>query len=442
TAVTGTGGSGKEPLLLAVYMGHRDAAKRFAVQTGLDLKQTVVLADPALAATHLYRAAPCPRLFVLDEAGVLRYVNDHLDDSPQTAPAMAIASRVVDAIRFRHAAAPKLISAKPQQQGARLTVVQVNGVKSKGPGQGSCDFGSIIPAASRPLTRTVEVRNDTSSPVEIDHVEFACGCSSAAPGEAEKKVLLKPGKVAAYHFVLDLSHMYPGPVTKVISLIGAHGALATFEFSAEVRPQISFSPAVLDFGAVQAGVSRTLSLSVSVDMRNSGYGPAPQLVSSNPDISVQPDGQVLQQSAAGQTIAYQYKVTLGPHAPIGTVLGDLVLPGADAPNQGKARLAGNVTGSIAASPSAVVFGTVPIRHSAAMKVGITATDPSYLAHLKVSSPLTWLQAQIEPAQGKSLLVVTLKPRSRPGAVDTVLTVTAPDGERLMVPVLAYVSRRP
>lgn len=89
----------RSPLTLVVFQGDAEAACGFAAETGLDLKQTVLLPDPNLAVTQTYRALPCPRAFVLDGQGLVRYTNNHADDAPQKAPALAIVSRVVDALR-------------------------------------------------------------------------------------------------------------------------------------------------------------------------------------------------------------------------------------------------------------------------------------------------------------------------------------------------------
>ena len=64
-------------------------------------------------------------MFVVDEKGVLRYTNDHADDAPRKAPAIAIVSRALAALR---PAAPKKAPAKtaraqqaenPRQKAAR-----------------------------------------------------------------------------------------------------------------------------------------------------------------------------------------------------------------------------------------------------------------------------------------------------------------------------------
>ncbi len=92
-------GEEKPPWTLLVFMGDAAAAKAYAAEVGLDLKQTVLLPDPNLKVTQTYHAMPCPRLYVLDKNGLLRYVNSHVDDAPQKAAANVLAAKTVDGLR-------------------------------------------------------------------------------------------------------------------------------------------------------------------------------------------------------------------------------------------------------------------------------------------------------------------------------------------------------
>ncbi|MCW3098118.1 MAG: putative extracellular repeat, family [Chthonomonadaceae bacterium] len=89
----------KPPLTLVVFMGDAAAARAYAVSTGLDLKQTVLLPDADYKVTRQYHALPCPRLYVLDGSGLLRYVNRHADDAPQKAAATVLVAKTIDGLR-------------------------------------------------------------------------------------------------------------------------------------------------------------------------------------------------------------------------------------------------------------------------------------------------------------------------------------------------------
>ena len=89
----------KAPVTLVVYMGEASAARAYAASVGLDLKQTVLLPDADYKVTRQYHALPCPRLFVLDANGLLRYVNNHSDDAPQKAAASLLVAKTIDGLR-------------------------------------------------------------------------------------------------------------------------------------------------------------------------------------------------------------------------------------------------------------------------------------------------------------------------------------------------------
>ncbi len=84
---------------LIVFAGTGADAKAFAAHNGLDLKQTTLLPDPDSKLTEgVYKLNSCPRAFILDPAGLVRYTNDHADDQPRRAPAQTIALRASQAL--------------------------------------------------------------------------------------------------------------------------------------------------------------------------------------------------------------------------------------------------------------------------------------------------------------------------------------------------------
>ena len=93
------------PVTLVVFSGDAAAAQAFAVQTGLDLDQTVLLPDPEMRVTTAFQADPCPRVFVLNKEGKAVYTNDQKDTAPRQASALAMDSRALDALRAANAPA-------------------------------------------------------------------------------------------------------------------------------------------------------------------------------------------------------------------------------------------------------------------------------------------------------------------------------------------------
>lgn len=101
-----TGGS-KAPTTVVVYSLSPENTRLMGEASGLDLTQTLFLPDPTLAVTkQQYDAEPCPRVFVLDPKGVIRYTNNSKEDQARKAPALAIVSRTLDALRAIPAAKP------------------------------------------------------------------------------------------------------------------------------------------------------------------------------------------------------------------------------------------------------------------------------------------------------------------------------------------------
>jgi hypothetical protein len=93
------------PVTVVVYAGlDAEAARNLAAAAGLDPARTVLLPDPdSHVSARRYQVDPCPRAFVVDAAGVLRYTNQGADEAPRVAPGLVIASRTRDALQ---AAAP------------------------------------------------------------------------------------------------------------------------------------------------------------------------------------------------------------------------------------------------------------------------------------------------------------------------------------------------
>ena len=104
------------PLTLVVYTGDAAEVREFAGRTQLDLKQTVLLPDSDEKVTTLYQADPCPRVFVVDAGGSIRYTNNEQGKESYKIPAPLIAARTVDALRAVSAgpAAPAKNQKKPK----------------------------------------------------------------------------------------------------------------------------------------------------------------------------------------------------------------------------------------------------------------------------------------------------------------------------------------
>ncbi len=82
-----------------VFSGDTAAARRFRRAAGLDPRRVVFLPDPTLAVTERrFRLNTCPRVFVLDPSGTIRYTNSHPGDTARIAPASVIVARASAAL--------------------------------------------------------------------------------------------------------------------------------------------------------------------------------------------------------------------------------------------------------------------------------------------------------------------------------------------------------
>jgi peroxiredoxin len=126
------------PITLVVFSGTAEEVRALAENSHLDAKRTVLLADTERKVTdNLYKAAICPRAFVLDAKGVIRYTNNHKDDAPRKAPGMAICMHALDSLR---ACADK--AAKAQKPPASSP--------SKRPGKGHPAGATATPGSKAP----------------------------------------------------------------------------------------------------------------------------------------------------------------------------------------------------------------------------------------------------------------------------------------------------
>jgi len=90
---------GQAPWTLVLFHGDAEAIRTFVEETQLDLKNSVLLPDADEKISASYKAEQCPRVFVLDAQGVVRYTNDEEGEDSYKIPAPLIVSRAVDALR-------------------------------------------------------------------------------------------------------------------------------------------------------------------------------------------------------------------------------------------------------------------------------------------------------------------------------------------------------
>jgi cytochrome c biogenesis protein CcmG/thiol:disulfide interchange protein DsbE len=93
------------PVTVVVYSGDGASVNAFAHQTGLRPGPATLLTDPDDHVGALYHVSLCPRVFVLDAQGRIRYTNNAPGTNPQTMPTVTIVSQALTALRRAERAA-------------------------------------------------------------------------------------------------------------------------------------------------------------------------------------------------------------------------------------------------------------------------------------------------------------------------------------------------
>ncbi len=345
-----------------------------------------------------------------------------------------------------------------------LTVVARDGVKSDKPAIGQLDAGTVDSLSKPTIEQDFILRNDRKTPITIGRLQPTCGCTSVLLGEGgETTKTLAPGEEIKVRASVDVTRFH-GPITKSVRAYAPDGTtlLATMEIKATIQDPITLSSRHLNFGQVKFGSAASRSLTVTLSPRVLAMGGL-QLVSSNPDISVTP---VVDKSDVGEKPAKRhYLVEISPKSAIGQVSSTLsfTVPAKNADVAAKTtakdaaseetRLAsslqttqivisGEVVGKISATPKMIVFGA---SQQGPQQITVTGA-PDLLKNLKFSSLSAWVKVNpvpaANPATNNAVFELTLDPRTPVGALETQVTITANDGERLNIPILADVPAAP
>lgn len=353
---------------------------------------------------------------------------------------------------------------------AALTIVAEPGLRKTGNGMAKMETGLMDPLAMPFWEHTFTLRNDTGATLQITRLQSSCGCTTAVLGSGKTEQALPPGKTLALKVRIDPAHLRPGSVDKFVWVFVREGVApaATIEMTGQAPALVRFSPAALDFGRVSYGQSKTFSLTAALDPRLAATGVIAQPVCSNPDVQVRLDPQQSPASASsGHFITRRYLASLSPHACLGMLIGTVSfmtqipanLPqperaerAADVLSAAIVPLAGEVQGDLEAEPKALAFGAIPAGRITRRQVVLSAVSPEILRHLQVicATPLltaTLLppgsapganSAETAPARAgdhyRLLLEVATGADMPPGILQTQVTITTQNGERLVLPI--------
>lgn len=363
----------------------------------------------------------------------------------------------------------------PAPATARLTVVASAAVTVPAPDRGQHDFGSVNLLDQSEVAQAFTLKNPNQFPLTITRLQSACDCVSAL-AEAKTKTgaappdatTLAPSDEISLRVALDLTKVAPGAVRKTVVVFaqGQTQPAALLEMTGTVVPAVRFSPPVLDFQRVPVGEASSLALAVTADARLANFGALPPLVSSNPAIQIRPTANKVDaplERKNSPTVTRNYVLTLAKDTPLGLLSGTVsfahpVESSGPAPTTvtapsavaaalkaNSAALAGQVTGDVSAEPQVVAFGMVPLGQQVLREVTITSTRAAHLTDLKISSDSPWLWARMTVPKASAVrpltqtLEVTIRPNAPAGLLQTRLFIVLANGQKLQLPVTAYIS---
>ncbi len=336
------------------------------------------------------------------------------------------------------------------------------------------------------LEQVFTLRNAGRVPLILDRFKSSCGCTRVflagmEKGESEAEAggealgqTLKPEQEMRARVAIDLTALPPGPFQKTVSVYaqGTTRPVALLTLTGTLLPSVTFRPALLDFGQAAPGQARPVLLTVSYDPRLTANGPLPPLFSTNPDVRIAPvrtnPNSPPAPLPAGQR-AETFAVTLVRESPLGFISGSIafqpglaVVPavGALQPSalrlhpaflQATALLTGQVTGDVVAEPPVAAFGNAPLGRASMRQIVLTGLRPEALANFKIASASLWVTARLLdaslPAPGANrptalALELILSPEAPAGVLQTQVKITLANGQRLLIPITAYVTASP
>jgi hypothetical protein len=359
--------------------------------------------------------------------------------------------------------------ARPQSEQtprAALTIVASGRIRSVRAGEAVYDLGSVDAFDQEIAEQDFTLRNDSSASITVVRLQSSCGCTSAFIRSAGGAIALAPGRQLVAHVAVNLAALHPGPIRKLVEVLvqGDLMPAAVLRVEGTLESAVAFLPQVVDFGRVHSGAAPRITLTVAVNPRV-GIAPPP-LESTDPGIRIRAIQPAAHDSTTGSPdagrsngqahtrVAQVYEVSLAPDTPLGCV--NAMLEFADSP--GESSLAARafsgmvvpvraeVIGDVSARPQAVVFGAVQQAGGASMQVTLDASAAAAADRLTIRSGSPHLKFSLGPWRSQAppgrqaTLTVQLAANVPTGPFHSELRIALPNGQRLLLPVSAYVTK--
>ena len=353
-----------------------------------------------------------------------------------------------------------------------LTAVQDIDQVHKDIGMAHYEIGNTNALAGTKIEHTFTLRNDNPTSLHLDRIQSSCGCTSAVISTGStnlgdlpslvSSVVIAPHQELKVHVTIDPTHLAAGPIEKYVWVYvqGQSDAAAILRMTGTLDAGALFSPSTLDFGKVPVGTTPTQRLTLALDRQWLPAGATPQLVSSDPDVTVTPvtDNASGKGGAASLTASSPetrvYQLSISPHSHLGLLSGVVSLLVAEADGTIKVTnssvpLHGEVEGGITADPQVIAFGMVTAGQAAVQRVTVTAKSANGLKGMKASSISPFIFAKFvsmvgtrmkHPAANSLTLQISLSPRIPAGTLESQIMVTSADGQQMVLPVSVYTVR--
>ena len=325
------------------------------------------------------------------------------------------------------------------------------------------DNGVFSPLDRPELIHDFPIKNLSDKPLTVRRLVTSCGCTSSvvapAPPNAdgtsftpmeEGLAQIAPGAETTIRVRVRTAGLPAGALAKSVNVFadGSPAAIAKLEMQGKLLPAINL-PATLSLGDIAAGQEATQQIAVAIDARLLTTEP-PALLSSAPIITVTligkdaPTGDANNPSSA---VTYRYKITRAKNAPLGPINETLHFAESKSENKDYAALwkaavasiKGTARGDVAAEPSSLVFGTVMSGQETPLETVLTYKTPKRDTARRIVSGSPYLRVTANAVSGKTeTLTITVLPNAPLGVLKAQTEVTLANGQRLIIPILAYV----
>lgn len=165
--------NGKSASTYVVYLEDADRANEF--QRSVGLQDAQIIPDPNAKIAALFRALPCPTVFVVDSKGIIRYASKEVAGDLVSDPSMLV-SQALSTLANVSSGRTTKVSSKPeisepgQQLSPRLTG------KLELEGQSGVKLVKVIAADDLEVEQEFEFENRSSKTITLSQVVASCGC--------------------------------------------------------------------------------------------------------------------------------------------------------------------------------------------------------------------------------------------------------------------------